>query len=133
MFFSSFFLIQLRACCWGSIHKGKRLDLVVRMPFCTESSSGGRPSDPHLREYTQFFHLHQQIHNLYPFFYTSLGDSPADLHLISEQAFYSERLAQRNASLQDVCLPHLIHHFIAKVPAECSLVAEEGSADQTVS
>ena len=48
LFFSSFFLIQLRACCWGSIHMGNRLPLVVRIPFCTDSSSGGKPSEPHL-------------------------------------------------------------------------------------
>lgn len=55
LFFSSFFLIQLRACCCGSMHKGKRLALVVRMPFCTESSSGGRPSEPHLKKCKDVF------------------------------------------------------------------------------
>lgn len=48
LLFSSFFLIQLRACCWGSIHMGNRLPLTVRIPFCTDSSSGGKPSEPHL-------------------------------------------------------------------------------------
>lgn len=48
LFFSSFLLIQLRACCWGSMQRGKRLARVVRMPFWTESSSGGRPWEPHL-------------------------------------------------------------------------------------
>lgn len=50
LFFSSFLLIQFRACCCGSIHNGKRLARVVRMPFWTESSSGGKPCDPHLEE-----------------------------------------------------------------------------------
>ena len=45
---SSFFLIQLSACCCGSIHMGKRDARVVRMPFWMESSSGGSPSDVHL-------------------------------------------------------------------------------------
>lgn len=31
---------------------GNRLPLVVRIPFCTESSSGGKPSDPHLHDHT---------------------------------------------------------------------------------
>lgn len=50
LFFSSFLFIQLRACCWGSMQRGKRLARVVRMPFCTESSSGGSPWEPHLEE-----------------------------------------------------------------------------------
>lgn len=33
LFFSSFLLIQLRACCCGSMQSGKRLARVVRMPF----------------------------------------------------------------------------------------------------
>ena len=33
LFFSSFLFIQLRACCWGSMQRGKRLARVVRMPF----------------------------------------------------------------------------------------------------
>jgi hypothetical protein len=45
---SSFFLIQLRACCWGSIHSGNLLARVVSIPFCIDSSSGGKFSDVHL-------------------------------------------------------------------------------------
>lgn len=48
LFFSSFFLIQFKACCCGSIQSGKRLAYVVRMPFWTESSSGGNPWETHL-------------------------------------------------------------------------------------
>mmetsp|Transcript_105792 Transcript_105792/g.304199 ORF Transcript_105792/g.304199 Transcript_105792/m.304199 type:complete len:307 (+) Transcript_105792:2350-3270(+) len=45
--FSSFFLIQLTICIWGSTHKGHRDDLVTRMPFCTQSSSLGKPLPAH--------------------------------------------------------------------------------------
>lgn len=48
LFFSSFFLIQCNACCCGSIQSGKRLEYVVRMPFWTDSSSGGNPWETHL-------------------------------------------------------------------------------------
>lgn len=50
LLFCSFFLIQLSACCCGSMHMAKRLPLLVRIPFCTESSSGGKPSEPHLSQ-----------------------------------------------------------------------------------
>lgn len=40
-------LIHSSACCCGSMHSGKREARVVRMPFCTDSSSGGRPSELH--------------------------------------------------------------------------------------
>lgn len=56
LFFSSFFLIQFNACCCGSIHNGNRLPLVVRIPFCTDNSSGGKPSEPHLFHSTQLNH-----------------------------------------------------------------------------
>ena len=48
LFFSSFFLIQFNACCWGSIQRGYLLQLVVRIPFWIDSSSGGRDFDVHL-------------------------------------------------------------------------------------
>jgi hypothetical protein len=40
-------LIQLTACCWGSIHNGNRELFVVKIPFCTEWSSAGRPLATH--------------------------------------------------------------------------------------
>mmetsp|Transcript_23307 Transcript_23307/g.88389 ORF Transcript_23307/g.88389 Transcript_23307/m.88389 type:complete len:268 (+) Transcript_23307:3011-3814(+) len=36
--------IQPTACCWGSMHSGKREARVVKMPFITEWESAGRPS-----------------------------------------------------------------------------------------
>ena len=57
LFGSSFFLIQLMACCWGSIHSGNLLAFVVRIPFCTDSSSGGRPSLVHLNKHHTCFYL----------------------------------------------------------------------------
>lgn len=40
-------------CCWGSMQRGKQLLWVVRIPFCTDSSSGGRPWDVHLKKYSK--------------------------------------------------------------------------------
>jgi len=40
-------LIHDTACICGSMHSGQRLARIVRMPFCTDSSSEGRPSDAH--------------------------------------------------------------------------------------
>ena len=37
------FLIHWTACCCGSMHSGKRLAAVVRMPFWTLCSSAGSP------------------------------------------------------------------------------------------
>lgn len=58
---------------------------------------------------------------------------PADLDLVGEQALDAEGLAQGNASLHHVLLPHLVDHFVSEVPAEGSFVAQEGRADQTIS
>ena len=49
LFCSSLLLIHLRACCCGSMHIGKRDARVVRMPFWMDNSSGGSPSEVHLR------------------------------------------------------------------------------------
>ena len=49
---SSFFLIQLSACCCGSMHSGNREARVVKIPFWMDSSSGGRFSDVHLKTKT---------------------------------------------------------------------------------
>ena len=62
---SSFFLIQLRACCCGSIQSGNRLALVVRIPFCIDSSSGGRLSDVHLGKRKYHSHAYYAFHVQY--------------------------------------------------------------------
>lgn len=48
-FFCSLFLIQFNACCWGSMQSGNLDAFRVSMPFCTDNSSGGRPSEFHLQ------------------------------------------------------------------------------------
>lgn len=58
--------------------------------------------------------------------------SPADFYLISQKVFQFERLAQGDASLLHIIYPHLVYHFIPKVPAEGPFVAQESSTDQTV-
>ena len=40
-------LIQFTACICGSMQSANLLARVVRMPFCTDSSSDGRPSEAH--------------------------------------------------------------------------------------
>lgn len=49
LLFSSLRFIQWRACVCGSMHKGKREALIVRIPFWTDNSSGGNPSEFHLK------------------------------------------------------------------------------------
>ena len=46
-FFPSRRLIHVTACICGSMHSANRLARVVKMPFCTLSSSLGRPSEDH--------------------------------------------------------------------------------------
>ena len=46
---SSLFLIQLSACCCGSMQRGNLEERVVSIPFWMDSSSGGRLSDVHLK------------------------------------------------------------------------------------
>ena len=59
-------------------------------------------------------------------------DSPTNLHFICEQTLNSEGLAERDLSLKYVYLPHVIHHLTPEVPAERSLVAQEGCTYQTI-
>lgn len=57
------------------MHKGKRDALVVRIPFCMDSSSGGRPSELQLQirnEYSSEFHGISHITHHYVLISTSL-------------------------------------------------------------
>lgn len=44
-FLSYFLIIQLNACNYGSIQRGYRDALLVKIPFCTESISLGSPCE----------------------------------------------------------------------------------------
>lgn len=105
---------------------GKRLALVVRIPFCTDSSSGGNPSEPHLGECHKVS-MHTQTPPPPSLTTPPSAHEPADFHLVGQQTLHTEGLAEWDASLLYIPLPNLVDHLTAEVPAKGALVAQEGS------